>query len=79
MQRINSHRLDDVLELGLTEIVDLEVEPGAHLPVSVFRKADCPRLRDPFQSRGDIDAVAHEIAVTEVPSEAYLAGYFFWQ
>src|SRR5208283_3763653 len=37
---------------------------SAHLQVSVFRKADCPRLRDPFRSRGDIDAVAHEIAVS---------------
>jgi hypothetical protein len=63
LQRINSHRLDDVLEPGLTEIVDLEVEAGAHLPVGVLGKADRAGLRDPLQSRGNIDAVAHQIAV----------------
>ena len=33
------------------------------MPIGVFRKADCAGLGDTFQSRGDIDAVAHQIAV----------------
>ena len=35
----------------------------AHLFVGRVRKTDAARLRDAFQSRGDIDAVAHQIAV----------------
>jgi hypothetical protein len=31
--------------------------------VSVFRKTNAAWLRDALQSRGDIDAVAHEVAV----------------
>ena len=33
------------------------------LPIGVLGKADRARLGDAFQSRGDIDAVAHQIAV----------------
>ena len=49
LQRINPDRFDDVLELGCAEIVDLEVEPSAHLPVGVLRKADCAGLSIAFQ------------------------------
>ena len=35
----------------------------AHLPIGVFRQADSVRLGDPLESRGDIDAVAHQVAV----------------
>ena len=34
------------------------------MPIGVFRKANSSRLGDTFQSRGDIDAVAHQVAVT---------------
>jgi hypothetical protein len=35
----------------------------AHLPIGVLGKANRAGLRDPLQSRGNIDAVAHQIAV----------------
>src|ERR1700722_7567609 len=38
-------------------------EPAAHLTVGVFRQTDCARLANTLQPRGDIDAVAHEVAV----------------
>src|ERR1700678_1009727 len=63
LERINPHRLGDILELGLAEIGDGEIEPRAHLAVGVFRQTDRTRLGDAFQPRGDIDAVAHQIAV----------------
>ena len=34
-----------------------------HLPIGVLGEADRPGLGDPLQPRGDIDAVAHQIAV----------------
>src|SRR5277367_119075 len=36
----------------------------AHLPVRILRKKDRPRRGDALQSRGDVDAVAHQVAVT---------------
>ena len=47
----------------MAEIADHEIEPRAHLPVGVLGKTDRAGLGDAFQPRGDIDAVAHEIAV----------------
>ena len=38
-------------------------DPVAHLPVGVLRKTDRARLSDALQPRGDVDAVAHQIAV----------------
>ena len=52
-----------MLELRRPEVGDFYVEPAAHLPVRVLRKANCARFRNPLQPRGDIDAVAHQIAV----------------
>ena len=43
LKRIDPDRLDDVLELGLAEIADLEVEPRAHLPVGVLGQTDRAR------------------------------------
>ena len=40
-----------------------KIEPRAHLPVGVLGKADSAGLGDPLQPRGNIDAVAHQIAV----------------
>ena len=63
LQRIGPNRLFDVLQLGLAEVGDRHVEPPAHLAISVLGKTDASRLGDAFQSRGDVDAVAHQIAV----------------
>ncbi len=40
-----------------------EVEPPLDLPIGLLGKTDRAGLGDPFQPRGDIDAVAHEVAV----------------
>ena len=63
MQRIDPDRPFDVLELGLAEIRDRHVEPAAHLAIGVLGQADRAGRGDPFQSRGDVDAVAHQVAV----------------
>ena len=63
LQRINPCRLGDVLEPGLAEVADREIEPCPHLSIGVLGKADRARLGDPFEACGDIDAVAHEIPV----------------
>src|SRR5271166_2602549 len=61
-KRINLDRSFDVLELGRAEVGDRHVEPAAHLTIGVLGEANPARLA--FQPRGDIDAVAHQIAVT---------------
>ena len=62
-QRIDPDRLGDVLELGRAEIADREIEPPLHLPVGVLGETDRAGLANAFEPRGDIDAVAHQIAV----------------
>ena len=49
--------------MGRAQIAHGEIEPRLHLSIGVLGKADRPGLGDTFQSRGDIDAVAHQIAV----------------
>src|SRR5260370_1378140 len=53
----------DVLEVGLAEIGYIESEPRSLLTIGVFGKTKRARVGCPFQSRGDIDAVPHKIAV----------------
>ena len=62
-KRIDPDRLGDVLELGRAEIGDREIEPPLDLPIGVLGQADRAGLGDALQPRGDIDAVAHQIAV----------------
>ena len=63
-ERIDADRLGDILELRRAEIADLEIEPLLHLAIRVLGKTDRAGLRDAFEPRGDIDAVAHQVAVT---------------
>ena len=49
--------------MGWAEIGDREIKPPLHLTVSVLRQTDRPGVGDTFEPRGDIDAVAHQIAV----------------
>ena len=44
------------------EIADREIEPLLDLPVGLFGEADRAAWRR-LHTRGDIDAIAHEIAV----------------
>ena len=63
LQRVGPHRLGDVLERHRAEIADLEIEPPLDLPIGVVGEANPSGLGDALQPRGDIDAVAHQIAV----------------
>ena len=49
--------------MGRAKIAHGEIQPRFHLAIGVFGKADTARLGDAFQTRGDIDAVAHQVAV----------------
>ena len=49
--------------MGRAEIGDGEIEPPLHLAVGVLGQTDRAGLGDAFQSRGDVDAVAHQVAV----------------
>ncbi len=49
--------------MGWTKIGDREIEPSFDLPISVLGKTDRAGRSDPFQSRGDVDAVAHQVAI----------------
>ena len=62
-ERIDPDRLGDVLELGWAEIGDGEIEPPLDLAIGVLGKTDRAGLANAFEPRGDIDAVAHQIAV----------------
>ena len=43
--------------------MDREIDPPFDLPIGVLGQTDRARLGDPLQSRGDVDAVTHQIAV----------------
>ena len=72
MQRIGPDRLRDVLELRRAEVGDRQVEPTLDLPVGLLRQADRARRGDAFQSRGDVDAVAHQVAVALLDDVAHM-------
>ena len=63
LDRINSHWPSDVLEFFLSEIDELFLEAVTHLAIGVLGKTDTARISNAFQSRGNIDAVAHQVAV----------------
>jgi hypothetical protein len=85
LERIDPDRLGDVLKLRCAEIGNLEIEPPLHLPVGLLREADRARLRDPFEPGGDVDRVAHQIAVflfddiAEMDADARLDSLFWGQ
>ncbi len=49
--------------MGRAEIGDRHIEPAAHLAVGVLGKTNRARRADALQPRGDVDAVAHQVAV----------------
>ena len=63
VKRIDPDRLGDVLELGRAEVADREIEPPLDLPIGLFGETDRAGLSDALKTRGDVDPVAHEIAV----------------
>src|SRR5579883_2134250 len=63
LDRVDTDRLRNVLQRSRAEVARCDVEPRLDLAISVLGKADRPRLGHALQSRGDIDAVAHQVAV----------------
>ncbi len=62
-KHIGAHRPGDVLERLLAEIDECVLQLVADLPVCVLGEAKPARLANPLEPRGNVDAVAHEIAV----------------
>ncbi len=64
LQRIHSDRIGDVLELHCAAIIDRQIEPCLDLPVGLVGETDTARFAYAFQPGGDVDAIAHQIAIT---------------
>src|SRR5690242_13899413 len=60
---IDADRPSDVLQFAFAEIEELPLQLGTQLFVSRLRQANASGLRYPLQARGDVDAIAHQIAV----------------
>ena len=63
LQRIDPDRSFNVLELGRAEISHRHIEPSAHLAIGVLGQTDRAGFGDSFEARGDVHAVAHQVAV----------------
>src|ERR1700687_939280 len=68
--RINSttpraHRLGNILQRLQTHIVEGNIDFAADLALGVIGDADASGFRDPFQTRGDVDAIAKNIVVVD--------------
>ncbi len=63
VKRIDPDPLGDVLKPVRAEIGHGEIEPPLHLTVGVLGETDRPGGADTFEPRGNVDAVAHQIAV----------------
>ena len=63
MKRINPDGVSDVLEFGRAEVADGEIQPTLDLPIGVLGETNRARLRDALEPRGDIDSIAHQVAV----------------
>ena len=60
-----AHRLGDVLQRLLAQVVEGDLDLAADLPVRVVRHADAAGLGNAFQPRGDVDAVAEDVVVVD--------------
>ena len=60
---IDPDRAGDVLEPPFAKLDELLFDFVAHLTIGVLGEADPSRLANPLDPRGDVDPVAHEIAV----------------
>src|ERR1700722_15792792 len=63
LERKDPDRLDDILEFSLAEVADHEIETAFDLSVSVLRQADRSGLRDSLETRGNIDAITHQVSI----------------
>ena len=62
-QQVSAHGVGDIFEALRPEVGHLKLESRLDLPIGVLRQANPARLTDPLQPGGDVDAVAHEIAI----------------
>src|SRR5262249_20268494 len=62
---VDPDRPGDVLELLLAGVLEGDVEPALRILVNTSRDADPAGLRQSFQSRGDIDAVAVDVVAVD--------------
>ena len=62
---VDPNRASEVLQALLADIYEGAIEPALDLVVHDARDADPARLGDPLQPRGDVDAVAVNVAVLE--------------
>jgi hypothetical protein len=58
-----AYRPGDVLQLLIAKVTELYFDLVPHLAVCIFGNTDAARISNPFQSRGDIDAIAHQVTV----------------
>ena len=63
LDRVGAHGFGDVFQRHRAEVGDRQIKPSLDLPIGVLGQTDRPRLADALQPRGDIDAVAHQVAV----------------
>jgi hypothetical protein len=72
LQRIRPHRFGDVPQSRQPKIGNHQIEPAPHLAVGVLGQTDRARVGDTLQSRGDVDAVAHQVAVALLDAVAQM-------
>jgi hypothetical protein len=61
--REHSHWPSDVFEFFLSEIGEAFLKAITHLAVGVLGKTDTARISNAFKARGNVDAVAHQVAI----------------
>ena len=61
----NVHRLGDVLDLLLAQVLKPEIEQAAHHLMNHIRDADAARPSQTFQPRCDIDAIAVDVVAID--------------
>ena len=85
LDRIGSHWPSDVLEFFLSEIDERFLDPVTHLAIGVLGKTNTARISNAFKARGDVDAIAHQVAVAlldhiaDMDADPELDAAFRWQ
>ena len=60
-----AHRLGNVLEGLLAQVIEGDLDLAADLPIGVIGDANAARLGDAFQPRRDVDAVAEDVVAVD--------------
>ena len=59
------HRLGNVLQDLRSHVIENDIDLAAYLPLRVVGDANASGFRDPFEPRGDVDAIAKYVVVVE--------------